>query len=53
MNTAIVDYLLFLIVDLYKAEFTLKRYGDPNMIFKLTFQVFLDNYGATTEQLFA
>ena len=49
MNTTSVDRLLSVIADPYKAEFTLKRYSDPNMNFKLTFQVFLDHYGAATE----
>ena len=44
MNTALVDRLLSLIVDPYKAEFTLKRYSsNANMKFKLAFQVFLDH----------
>ena len=49
MNTALLDRPLSLIADPYKAEFTLKRYSDPNMNFKLAFQVFLDNYSATIE----
>ena len=47
MNTALVNRLLSLIADHYNAEFTLKRYSDPNMNFKLAFKVFLDS--ATTE----
>ena len=34
MNTAFVYRLLSLIADPYKAEFTLKRYSDPNMNFE-------------------
>jgi len=49
MNTSLVDRLLSLIVDPYKAEFTLKRNSDPNMNFKLMFQTFLNHFGATTE----
>ena len=40
---------LSLIANLYKAEFTLKRYSDPNMNFKPAFQTFLQDFGATTE----
>ena len=49
MNTALVDCRLSLITNPYKAEFTLKRYSNPTMKSKLAFQVFLDDYGATTE----
>ena len=38
MNTSLLDCLLSLIAAHYKAEFTLKRYSDLNMNFKLAFQ---------------
>jgi len=44
-----VDRKLSLIAKPYKAEFNLKRYSDPNMNFKDAFQMFLDDFGATTE----
>ena len=49
MNTALVDRKLSLISEPYKAEFNLKWHSDPNMNFKDTFQIFLDDFGATTE----
>ena len=49
MNKALVDRLLSIIARPYNAEFTLKWYPNPNMDVKLVFQVFLDDYGATTE----
>ena len=46
----LVDCLLLsLIAEPYKAKFTLKRYNNPNMNFKLAFQTFLEGFGATTE----
>jgi len=44
-----VDRLLSLIAEPYKAKLTLKRYSNPNTNFKLVFQTFLDDFGATTE----
>ena len=49
MNTALVDRFLTLIVDIYKAEFNLARYSNPDMKFNDVFQYFLNNYRATTE----
>ena len=49
MNSALVDRLLSLIAKPYKAEFTLKRYSNPNMNFKNAFQKFLKDFGARTE----
>ena len=51
MNTALVDQKLSLIAKPYKAEFNLKRYSNPNMNFKDAFQIFLDNFGATTSTI--
>ena len=47
---ALVDCLLSIISNPYKAEFTLKRYNGFNMNFKLVFQTFLDDFGAATER---
>ena len=49
MNTALVDRKLALIAEPYKEEFNLKQYINLNMNFKVAFQKFLDDFGATTE----
>ena len=46
---ALVSRFLALILDPYKAKFSLAQYSNPHMKFKDAFQYFLDDYGATTK----